>query len=193
MLNGSSSAGKSTLAQRLVEARAASGECWIHVAIDDFNAKLPAPWFDLITFTGPYARDGVRFERSPEGLVVTVGDVGRRLFATYRRSVALWARQGFDVIVDDVTYDEDAAKDWEDALAGLAVRWVAVRCDPAVAEERERARGDRVVGLARGLSEVVHQHVQYALELDSTATDAAALADELGRFIDADLEAGTPS
>ena len=184
VLNGASSVGKSTLAERIVSSRASFGECWIHVSIDDFNAKLPPQWFDVVTFTGPYAHDGVRFEQSDEGLVVVVGDVGRRLFSTYRRSVALWARQGFNVLVDEVTFDEAAAKDWEQVLEGLPVSWVGVLCSPDVAEAREEARGDRAVGLARGLSAVVHRHVRYDLELDSTVDAPAALAAKLNAFID---------
>ena len=47
VLNGASSAGKTTLAVGLAEARWAKGEPWIVVGIDDVNAKLPAPWFNL--------------------------------------------------------------------------------------------------------------------------------------------------
>ena len=185
VLNGASSAGKSTLAARVVAARASVGECWIHVAIDDANAKLPPPWFDVVTFRGPYAADGIRFEPSEEGFVVAVGDVGRRLLAVYRRSVALWARNGFDVIVDEVVFDAEAARDWDDALAGLDVTWVAVRCSPDVAAARELARGDRTIGLARGLSAVVHRHVRYDLELDTTDADPDDVAAELDAFLQA--------
>ena len=191
VLNGASSAGKSTIVRRVVAMRAAAGECWIHVSLDDFNAKLPPQWLDVVTFTGPNASDGMRFEPSPDGLRVVVGDVGRRLFRAYRRSVALWAHQGFDVLVDEVAFDEDAAQDWSVALAGLRVSWVGLRCDPDVAEARERARGDRTVGLARGLSAVVHRHVEYDLELDSTATDPATLAARLDDHIEATAAPGS--
>jgi len=42
------------------------------------------------------------------------------------------------------------------ALHRLRVLFVGVRCPLAVAEQRERERGDRLVGLARGLFDGVH-------------------------------------
>jgi chloramphenicol 3-O phosphotransferase len=182
VLNGASSVGKSTIATQFVGLRAERGECWVIVGIDDFLVKLPWQWFDT-ELDGPYGADGFRFEPSPDGVVASVGEVGRRLLATYRRSVALWSRQGFDVIVDDVTFDADAAADWDVALAERPVTWVGVQCDPAVAEARERARGDRVPGLARGLSAVVHAHRSYDLELDSTFATPDALVAALDAFV----------
>jgi chloramphenicol 3-O phosphotransferase len=98
------------------------------------------------------------------------------LFGAYRRTAALWARLGFDVIVDDVCFDDDAAEDWDAALQGLPAVWVAVRCDAAVVEARERARGDRLLGLARGLGPVVDRRPHYDLELDTSSIDVEALA-----------------
>lgn len=188
VLNGTSSAGKSTLAGVFVQRRAALGECWILVGIDDANAKLPWQWFDSGTaggggVHGPFAAEGLRFVPGHGGLVVSVGPLGGRLYAAYRRGVAAWANCGFDVIVDEVCFDQASARDWEAALAGLDVTWVAVRTSPEVAEARERARGDRIPGLARGISAVVHEHVRYDLELDADEADPAELAGRLERFL----------
>jgi chloramphenicol 3-O phosphotransferase len=185
VLNGASSAGKTSVARLFAEGRAVRGECWIVVGIDDFIAKLPWQWLDTVAVNGPFGADGLRFAPSRDGVALSVGDVGRRLFATYRRSVALWARRGFDVLVDEVCFDAEAATDWDEALAGLAVHWVALRCDLAVLEEREGAREDRILGLARGQSDVVHRHRAYDLELDSTQDEPADLAAALNRFVDA--------
>jgi chloramphenicol 3-O phosphotransferase len=163
--------------------RAAEGDCWIVVGIDDFNAKLPWQWFDIVKVRGPYGDEGVRFEQSDAGMVPLVGPVGRRLFAVYRRSVATWARQGFNVLVDEVTFDAEAARDWDEALAGLPVSWVAVRCDPNIAAERERARGDRVLGLATGLSAVVHEHRTYDYEIDAGSASPEELAVQLAELL----------
>ena len=51
------------------------------------------------------------------------------------------ARVGLDVIVDEVVIDRATWDDWTDALAGLDVVWVGIRCSPEVAEERNKARG----------------------------------------------------
>ncbi len=182
ILNGGSSAGKTSLAQAFQERRAAAGDCWLRIAIDDFNVLLPHQWFAAGEHEGPFAEDGIRFVETADGRHVRTGALGCRLFATYRRTAALWARQGFNVLVDEVCLDEAAARDWDEALAGLPATWVAVRCDPTVAEARERGRGDRLAGLARGMRHAV-DHRQHDLELDTSADDPAALAARLEELL----------
>jgi chloramphenicol 3-O phosphotransferase len=107
----------------------------------------------------------------------------QRMLTAYRRTVAVWARAGFDVIVDEVVLDAAAADGWRDDLSGLSVVWVAVRCALDVAEKRERARGNRYIGLVRGQLDVVHAHVTYDLELDTTTRSPDELVDELDRHL----------
>jgi chloramphenicol 3-O phosphotransferase len=183
ILNGASSAGKSTIAERFRAARAAKGDWWLLIAVDDFYSRMPPQWFSGGDHVGPFSHEGIRFEPSPNGLVVRLGDVGRQLFAAYHRTVAVWARAGFNVLVDEVAVDEECVIDWRDALAGLRVTWVAIRCDPDVAEARERARGDRVEGLARGLSAIVHMFAPYDFELDTTESSADRVSAQLASIV----------
>ena len=88
-----------------------------------------------------------------------------------------------NVLVDEVSFEREAVRDWHEALAGLPVTWVAVRCDPDVAEARELARGDRAPGLARGLSSVVHRYAVYDFELDTTEADVEDLSARLTTFL----------
>ena len=55
------------------------------------------------------------------------------------------------------------------AFAGLDVFTVGVTCPIEVLEARERARGDRVLGRARGLAGVVHGFLDYDLMVDTGA------------------------
>lgn len=167
VLNGPSSAGKTTLALAFRHARAAAGDCWLVLGLDDFNDVLPHQWVRAGDHRGPHADDGLVIDPSAS-VPVRVGELGRRLFAAYRRTVALWARHGFNVVVDDVCFDEEAARDWHEALAGLDVTWVAVRCAPEVLVAREAARGDRLPGLARALATDVHRWAPVDVELDTT-------------------------
>ncbi len=54
--------------------------------------------------------------------------------------------------------------------------WVGVRCESAVAEGREIARGDRISGMAAAQAEIVHQGVRYDLEVDTTRTESLVCA-----------------
>jgi chloramphenicol 3-O phosphotransferase len=183
ILNGASSSGKTTIAERFRDERGAAGECWVVMGNDDFLARLPHQWFDVGVHHGPFAADGIRFEASSTGVQVRVGEVGRRLLAGYRRAVAATARAGLPVVVDEVTFDAVAARDWEDALEGLDITWVAVRCDLEVVEARERARSDREPGLARAQTAVVHDLVRYDGELDSTVATVEQLVATLTRIV----------
>jgi len=184
ILNGTSSSGKSSLAERFRDDRAALGEPWIIVGLDDYLAKLPVEWFAGDGFRGPFSDAGVRFEESPDGTAVRLGDFGQRLVAAYRRAVAACATSGLDVLVDEVAFEPDAVDDWHDALRGLRVTWVAVRCDVTVAEAREQARGDRIPGLVRAQDRIVHLRAPYDGEVDSTDTTVEELARQLAFLID---------
>jgi chloramphenicol 3-O phosphotransferase len=173
ILNGTSSSGKTTLIGEFVTRQEAAGACWLTTGIDDFIARLPASWHRTPGFDGPWADDGFRLEAAGEGrLEVRGGMRWQRLQRAYRRTVAAWAREGFDVAVDEVVLDEEAAADWREVLDGFAVLWVGVRCDPEIAVGREIARGDRVIGMAASQAEMVHNGVVYDIEVDTGHTES---------------------
>ena len=168
ILNGTSSSGKTTLATAFRDQRAAAGDLWFLTGIDDFLAKLPTEWQGVESENGPFAADGVRFERSDQGLEVRVGTIARQLIRAYQSGAAAAAGAGLNVIVDEVIIDQTSWDDWTTALAGLQVVWVGVRCSLEVAAERERSRPKRYAGLARGQAGVVHRFAQYDFEIDTT-------------------------
>ncbi|HLX89402.1 MAG TPA: hypothetical protein VKR22_13225 [Acidimicrobiales bacterium] len=183
ILNGVSSSGKTSIARRFRDDRAERGDCWLVIGIDDYYWLLPHQWFEGGGHHGPFSAEGVQLQPRADGIEYRAGPLGRRLFATYRRTAATWARGGFNVLVDEVLLDDHDRRDWETALDGLTVTWVAVRCDPDVAEARERARGDRMPGMARGLGSIVHAGVDYDFELDTTSSSAAESAARLSAFL----------
>lgn len=183
VLNGTSSAGKTSTALAFQQARSAAGECWIAIGIDDFMAKLPKRWIEVGAWAGSFAGDGVRLDVDGEHASFHIGELGRRLILGYRRSVAEIARAGMNVIVDDVALEEYEWTDWSTALEGLPVIWVAVHCDVEVAVRRESERGDRAIGLVRGQVDAVHRFPVYDLELDTTSTPVAGLVQQLCEFL----------
>jgi chloramphenicol 3-O phosphotransferase len=81
------------------------------------------------------------------------------------------------VILDDVFLGgADSQRRWQQALAGLDVLWVGVRCAPEIAAGRELARGDRAVGMAAQQAEQVHRGVTYDLEIDTAHTESVDCA-----------------
>jgi chloramphenicol 3-O phosphotransferase len=163
VLNGGSSSGKTSIARCLQDLLP---EPWLTLSVDDLVAASPGRGEEgeLITFT-------------PNG-AVAVGAGFRRLEAAWYHGIAAIARAGVGVIVDDVFLSGGASQArLRQALSGLEVLWVGVRCDGAVAAARETARSDRVAGMAAAQAEVVHQGVVYDIEIDTTAGSARACAE----------------
>ncbi|KAF4405841.1 chloramphenicol phosphotransferase CPT [Streptomyces lycii] len=163
VLNGGSSSGKTGIARCL-------------------QAVLPDPWpvlgVDTLIETMPAS-----LQSSDTGLLVTpdggvsVGPEFRALEAAWRAGVAAMVRAGARVVVDEVFLGGAASQQrWREALAGLDVLWVGVRCESAVAAGRELARGDRVVGMAAEQAEPVHRGVVYDMEVVTTHTEALVCA-----------------
>jgi chloramphenicol 3-O phosphotransferase len=159
VLNGGSSSGKSGIARCL-------------------QAILPVPWLSLgvdtlieaMPFSARTSASGIQF---PPGGAVVIGPEFRALDEAWAAGVAAMAQAGARIIVDDVFLGGAASQQrWQQALATLRVLWVGVRCDGAVAEAREIARGDRPAGMAASQAEAVHQGVTYDFEVDTTHAEA---------------------
>lgn len=163
VLNGGSSSGKSGIVRCLQEVLP---DPWLAFGVDSFVEALPARMRGSdggITFTA----DGG----------VSVGAEFRALDAAWTEGIAAMARAGARIIVDDVFLGGPHSRQrWQQALSGLDVLWVGVRCDSAVAEGREIARGDRVRGMAASQVQVVHEGVGYDLEVDTTHTESLVCA-----------------
>lgn len=166
VLNGGSSAGKSSVARALQDILP---EPWLTLGTDTLVAALPA------SLRAPGA--GIAF--GPDGQVTT-GAAFRELDVAWSAGVAQMARSGARIIVDEVFVGGAASQArWQAALNGLDVLWVGVHCDPDVAAAREQARGDRVTGMARTQAALVHVGVTYDLTVDTTHTDALDVAAQI--------------
>jgi chloramphenicol 3-O phosphotransferase len=157
VLNGTSSSGKTSLGRALQDRLDGT---WLLLGIDTFITSLP--WRLSGTADGHTINDDGSIDFGP---------VWRAERARWREAVASLARGGSNLILDEVFTDGITDQQrWRDALDGLDVTWVAVRCDVEVAVAREQARGDRNVGMARQQAGVVHESVQYDIEVDTTAS-----------------------
>lgn len=160
VLNGNGSVGKSSIAKALQQITA---EPFLHVSMDVFLDMMPPSMFE-----GP---DGMVFKKLEEDgrpvVEITVGPTAQRVLLGMRHAMAALARHGNNLIVDDVMLDGDAAE-YAEVFKGLTVNWVGVFAPLDVLEERERARGDRDLGLSRWLARHVHRGIKYDLEIDTS-------------------------
>ena len=155
ILNGTSSAGKTTLAKEL---QVNLDGVYLHCSIDAFWHMTP-PTIGAGSHNFPHMK--LAFAKSVKALAVT----------------------GHNVIVDIVFNGKKSYDELSSALSGIEHVVVKVDCAIEELERREISRGDRDVGLARSQIETVHLNVPYDFIIDTTklSVDRAAnyLADNV--------------
>jgi chloramphenicol 3-O phosphotransferase len=157
-LNGTSSAGKSSIARALQDML---NDLYLHVSLDVFMQMVPLHGWER------EGGMGIAPLKEEEGLQVEFGPVCQTLFSGFHHSLAALASADNNLVVDDVLLERRWLLEAIEALASHAVCFVGVRCPVEIAGERERARSDRIPGTARGQYNQVHAHGIYDVEVDS--------------------------
>ena len=157
-LNGCTSAGKSSIARSLQEQLQTP---YLVTGIDVAFAMIP------VRFHSHPA--GFLFDRNEQGLVrLNIGEIGRKALDAHQAAASAIALRGIHLILDEVILDHQLRTSWKEHLLNLDVFSVGVHCDLAILEKREKERGDRVIGQARGQVGLVHEDMQYDLEVDTS-------------------------
>jgi chloramphenicol 3-O phosphotransferase len=184
VLNGTSSAGKTSFAKALQEIMKTP---YLLTGTDHFLPRVPEKFFAVSDSVNPpsadyfllvYRSGSQRAVADREGgetvyadgvlAGVQIGHGGLKLLAGMYRAIAALAEGGIDVAVDSVLHDPRVLKAAVDALCDVPVLFVGLRLPLAVAEQRERDRGDRGPGGAAAFYQRVHAHGLYDLELDTS-------------------------
>jgi chloramphenicol 3-O phosphotransferase len=145
LLNGPSSAGKTTLSQAV--ARRLSTP-WLVLPVDLFHQVRTRP-------------DAHLTDRQWH-------DVFHRTRAAYHRALVGGASSGMDVLADHVLSEPWRLDDLLRLTAGYDVLLVHVTCSPKELRRRERVRGDRIAGAAVTQQRLVFQHRDCDLTVDTT-------------------------
>lgn len=176
-LNGTSSSGKTTLAQAIQDE---SDTPFVYWGIDTLFSLVPPNWGG--GRDGPLSRSGFWYDRATQDedghpqVIIRYGPVGRRLILSACTAAASFAHGGDDLVIDEMLLTPDLLPIWMKALAGLDVLLVGVMCPLPVAEERELGRRNPR-GLARGHLHTVHHHgTAYDMTVDTTTGTPADLA-----------------
>jgi chloramphenicol 3-O phosphotransferase len=170
VLNGTSSAGKSTIARAL---QTELDDLFLTFGIDTLIQALPI--VDGVRSRGICFLSDGRIELSPEF---------RRAEAAWYAGLAAIARAGTGIIIDEVFLGGGQSQArLEQRLDGLSVLWVAVDCDVATATAREASRGDRPIGLVAQQALIVHDGVHYDMRVDTTTSSALDCAGAIARVV----------
>jgi len=181
LVNGPSSAGKSTLCRAL---QAAIERPYLVVGFDDF-VFMSAPRYYRGADTGRQGETDAftalgaemvttSLPGAPASVTAKFGPVFRSLLDSMAPAVRALVDGGNAVIFDHVLHDRAMYESYRAATAALDIFTVGVTCPLDILEARERARGDRVQGRARGLVDVVHGFMDYDAMVDTGSADTAA-------------------
>ncbi len=189
-LNGTSSAGKTTLAMALQERL---GEPYQHMALDQFRDGLPAKFRGLNAPEESAGHDGLNVvpvhHEGGAFTEVRFGDSGKRMLRGMRRAIAAMAQEGNNIIIDDIILEPEFLTDYLTTLAQIDVYFVGVRCPLEVIEEREAVRLGRFPGTAQSHIEVCHAHGQYDVEIDTSKQTP----EECAEAVASRMQAGPPT
>jgi len=182
VLNGTSCSGKSSIA-------AALQELWPKplqvTGIDTFLASQSKRFFaaDGRVAAG-FSWVPVTIDGQPAFRVVP-GPVGLGMIKASHAYWAACAGAGLDQVIDDVWLVPDQPAGLHDALVAANTLWVGVHCPLALAEQRERERGDRIVGTVRGQHAVVHTFRKYDVDVDTSVATPRECAEAILAMLDA--------
>ena len=172
VLNGVGSSGKTSTARALQQVAL---HPFLLVSMDDFIGMMPPRLFGH--------EDGMVFdvtEREGHRVIdVRSGALMKKLMKGMRAAIAALVSEGHHLIVDDVMFHPDEAATYRRLLAEADLRLVGLFAPLRVLEMREKARGDREIGLARGQYGIVHQGVEYDLELDTSTLTPVQCAEAI--------------
>ena len=153
LLNGPSSAGKSTIADELLRKLCLHGMNPVIISIDD------------------YMKISTDEEIWEDDVFEIVPDMCRDITAALRR--------GKWVIVDHVITSARIYHELISAAAGFEMMTVLVTCRLETLREREKQRGNRFAGTAESSFQYLYPKEGYDLRIDSGKTEPAAAAEKI--------------
>ena len=155
LINGASSAGKSTLARSLQQTL---GEPFLHWSFDHLRESHALPMARI--------RNGE----------LDWAAMRPAVFDGFHRTLSAFAKAGNNLIVDHIIEQEQWLADLARLLARFDVFFVGVHCPLPELERREQQRSNRRPGEARRDFECVHRFAEYDLEIDATQPNESNVA-----------------
>lgn len=155
ILNGASSAGKTTLATAL---QSSLPDTYLYCPLDAFWNMTP-PTIPASSENFPHLKRAMA------------------------RSVRALAETGHNVIVDVIFRGGRDYTAFREELAGIDSIVIKVECPIEELKKRERQRGDRKIGLAEQQFSTVHRGVTYDMTVNTACDSPSGCADKVGAYL----------
>lgn len=158
-LNGTSSSGKTTIAKAL-------------------QSKLEEPFMivSLDTYLNQLSKEVLDNNQ-------LLGSLLPNLLNGFNRSIAAVSAAGNFQIVDHVLQEPEWVLPCVKALKDIQVIFVKVGCSLDELKRREKARGDRTVGMSKYQYSRVHQHGIYDVEVDTSTMSAEQCVNTIKTYL----------
>ncbi len=186
ILNGGSSAGKTSLAQAFQDLMLP--QTYLLQGIDMFWFSLPPRELDLDRVDPQfYSHTSDMYDGNEEFRIVPGPLLDKLMLGRYK-AVSVYLRQGFNIIADEVVWKrswlEEAIKDLRDFDA----YFINVHCSDTIGAEREKIRGNRHAGWNRCSARYASMDAIYDLSLDTGANCPEECAAQLRQALEQGLE-----
>jgi chloramphenicol 3-O phosphotransferase len=180
-LNGPSSSGKTTLAKALQHA---FEEPFLHVGIDTIIGWMPEKVNDWTGGENPIGYSWKKSEDASGNSIqeLQAGPYAQKMGKTFQEVILALAKMGHRIVIDDVSFGKQQLDTWKEILKNFRVLWVGVNAPLPVLEQREKERGNRIQGSARGQFNKVHVDVNYDLEVDTHHVSVSENAEKIKSF-----------
>ncbi|WP_414665140.1 chloramphenicol phosphotransferase CPT family protein [Horticoccus sp. 23ND18S-11] len=159
VLNGASSAGKTSIARAI---QRLSKSPVLYASLDNFTDMFHWPAIGDLDVQRECHRVGV---------------------SNFHATLPILASSGFAVVVDHVFEQHAWFEATRNALSAKKTYFVGVHCPLDVLVDREKARGDRRVGLSRWQFDRVHVQKPYDLEVDTSKQSSESCASAVIDFV----------
>lgn len=178
-LNGTSSAGKTTLSRALQQAYPTP---LLYLGVDLFCGLLPAKYL----WYAEQADQGVAIKKDENGTVrVVSGPIGKHLFETVPHIARTFVDRGHDLIIDEVLDRPEYFEHYQSVLSGHPLYFIKVHASNDMLDQREKDRGDRTIGMARSQAQVVHNHgYEYDFAVNTGTCSPEQCAQQIIAFIE---------
>jgi len=182
LLNGCSSAGKSSISEKIMEL---SQEPWLNFSLSTFWNALSPKYKGF----GEKSNEGLQFilGQDEHGFPVNevkVNSYGERLFNSIPKVFKQLADDGHNLIIEEVILDQKYLENYKDNLKNHQVYFLNVDCELLILEKREKARGDRVIGTNRAqYLKMKELNWEYDLKVDNSWISVLDNAKKILEFI----------
>jgi chloramphenicol 3-O phosphotransferase len=187
VLNGPSGSGKSSIQKEFQKLMMPN--LWIKVGIDTlFDSVMPDITPENIRYW--QSKNPIRWveesQDSDGNKVITLflGPQGEKVAYGMNSAIAGYAKNGCNVIVDYIAYDQQWLIDLKKKCSACTTYYVAVEIPLNVLEQREEARGTSPKGHARSHYFTVYGNQKYDLVVNSSKSTAREIAQELKQLIE---------